>query len=75
MAMSTNAAYFLALKMVRSFGRGRSAFKREYIDDFMIHEPLGPIGKDPGCGSSRKASRLKEQGKFFDGVLPARRPQ
>jgi len=56
---------FSAVEMVRSLEGSLKRLKREYIDDFMIHEPLGILAKAQVADLHEKASRLKEQGKIL----------
>jgi len=56
---------FSGVEMVRSLEGSLKRLKREYIDDFMIHEPLGLLAKAQVADLHEKASRLKEQGKIL----------
>jgi aryl-alcohol dehydrogenase-like predicted oxidoreductase len=56
---------FCSDEMVRSLEGSLRRLRREYIDDFMVHEPLGMLTKDQILDLHQTASRLKEQGKIL----------
>ena len=56
---------FTGGEMVRSLEGSLKRLKRDYIDDFMIHEPLCPLTKGEVSDLHDKANRLKEQGKIL----------
>jgi aryl-alcohol dehydrogenase-like predicted oxidoreductase len=56
---------FSSEEMVRSLEGSLKRLKRDYIDDFLIHEPLGLLAKAEVANLHEKASRLKEQGKIL----------
>lgn len=56
---------FSRVEMARSLEGSLKRLKREYIDDFMIHEPLGLLTKAQLADLHEMASRLKQQGKIL----------
>lgn len=64
--------------MVRSLEGSLRRLRRDYVDDFMIHEPLGVFGADELLALHDAADRLRNQGKIrrwgvagpFQSVLP-----
>lgn len=56
---------FSADEMERSLEGSLRRLKRDHVDDFLIHEPLGPLTKGEVSDLHDKAGRLKEQGKII----------
>lgn len=56
---------FSAVEIVRSLEGSLNRLKREYIDNFLIHEPLGLLTKAQVEDLHETASRVKEQGKIL----------
>ncbi len=56
---------FSGAEMVRSLEGSLKRLKRDYIDDFLIHEPLGLLSKLELTDIHEKACRMKEQGKIL----------
>ena len=56
---------FTGGEMVRSLEGSLKRLKRDYIDDFMIHEPIGLLARGVVTDLHDKAARLKEQGKIL----------
>lgn len=52
-------------EMVRSLEGSLTRLKRDYVDDFMIHEPLGLLTMAEVADLHETAVRLKEQGKIL----------
>lgn len=50
--------------MVRSLEGSLRRLRRDYVDDFMIHEPLGILTSSELTGLCEAAVQLKEQGKI-----------
>src|SRR5215831_8008708 len=52
-------------EMTRSLEGSLERLKRDYVDDFMIHEPLDILTRDQIADLHETAGRLKEQGKIL----------
>ncbi|MCF8177762.1 MAG: aldo/keto reductase [Sulfuritalea sp.] len=55
---------FSKVEMVRSLEGSLMRLKRDYVDDFLIHEPLGLLGKNELLEIHDQAERMKVEGKI-----------
>ncbi len=55
---------FSAAEMQSSLEGSLRRLRRDYVDDFMIHEPLFPLGRALINELHEKANRLRDQGKI-----------
>jgi|SRR5215471_10711526 len=56
---------FSGAEMLRSLEGSLRRLRRECVDDFFIHEPLGLLTKSEVSDLHQQANRLKEQGKIL----------
>ncbi len=56
---------FSPIEMEKSLEGSLRRLRREYVDDFMVHEPLGTLRESEVEALAEKADRLREQGKIL----------
>lgn len=55
---------FTPAQMIASLEHSLRRLRREYIDDYLLHEPISPLGADLLSELGELAERLREQGKI-----------